>query len=163
MGESRLDAAHGNSIHSLHEAFDSVREALQKEKGECRVYGDRSSDGGLGKKQASGWLCGDSCRGVTTAGEERNLSERGTGITRMNDQLATPAAADDSYSSLEDQGNSFRAIAGRPENFARRESSLHGVLEQRVPASRTQVLKKLVSRVELAQVNGLFRISNRLR
>ena len=163
MGESRLDAAHGNSIHSLHEAFDSVREALQKEKGECRVYGNRSSDGGLGKKQASGWLCGDRCRGVTTTGEERNLPERGTGITRMNDQLATSAAADDSYSSLEDEGNSFRAIAGRPENFARRELSLHGVLEQRVPASRTQVLKKLVSRVELAQVNGLFRISNRLR
>jgi hypothetical protein len=41
--------------------------------------------------------------------------------------------------------------------------SLHGVLEQRVPASWTQVLKKLVSCVELAQVNGLFRISNRLR
>ncbi len=121
----------------------------------------------------------------------------------MNDQLATPAAPDDSYPSLEDQGNSFRAIASRPENFARRELSLHGVLEQRVPASRTQVLKKLVSCVELAQwvvrmwskietneagvarvvvglwflaspgtlrralptdqVNGLFRISNRLR
>jgi len=119
MGESRLDAAHGYSIQSLHEAFDSVRQALQKEKSECWVCSDRSSDGGLGKKQASGWLRGDRGRGITTAGEERNLSERGTGITRMNDQLAPPTAADDSYSSLKDQGNSFRAIASRPENFAR--------------------------------------------
>ena len=145
MGESRLDATHGYSIHSLHEAFDSVRQVLQKEKSECWVCNDRSSDSGLGKKQASGWLCSDRGRGITTAGEERNLSERGTGITRMNDQLAPPTAADDSYSPFEHQSYSIRAITCRPENFVRRELPLYGVLEQRVPARLAQALKKLLS------------------
>ena len=49
----------------------------------------------------------------------------------MNDQLAAPTAADNTYPPLEDQNNSFGAIASRPENFASGELPLYGLLEQR--------------------------------
>jgi hypothetical protein len=69
----------------------------------------------------------------------------------MNDQLSTAATANDAYPSLEHQGDSFRAIAGRPENFVRRESPFDGVFEECFTGSLTQALKKLVSCVALAQ------------
>ena len=62
----------------------------------------------------------------------------------MNDQLTTATTANDAYPSLEDQSDSFRAIADRPENLARRELFLDGVLEERIPGRRTQALEKLV-------------------
>jgi hypothetical protein len=69
----------------------------------------------------------------------------------MNDQLTTSAAANDSYPPLEHQSDSFRPIAGRPENLARRELPLDGVLEQRIPPRRIQTLEKLVSCVASVQ------------
>jgi hypothetical protein len=141
MSDSRLDAAHGNPVNSFHQAFDPVREPLEEEKCESRVCSYRSPYGGLRKKQASGWFGGDRCRGITTAGEERNFSECGSGITRMNDQLAASTAADDTDASLEDERNAFGAIPSRPENLARRELPLYGLLEQRVSARGVQALE----------------------
>lgn len=69
----------------------------------------------------------------------------------MNHKLATAAAADDAYAPLEHQSDSLRAIARRPENFVCRELSLDGVLEQRIPARRTQALEKLVFWVAFVQ------------
>jgi hypothetical protein len=52
MSESRLDAAHGETIHSLHKTLDSLRESLQEKECECRVYSDRPSDRGFRQKEA---------------------------------------------------------------------------------------------------------------
>jgi hypothetical protein len=151
MRESRLDAAHGETIHSLHQILDSLREPLQEKERERRVYGDRPSDRRFTQKEASRWLGGDRCRWIAAAGEERNFTERSTRFAGMNDNLAAATAADNAYPPLEHESDSLRAIAGRPENFVRRELSLDGMLEQRIPARRTQALRKLVSWIALAQ------------
>jgi hypothetical protein len=69
----------------------------------------------------------------------------------MNDQLTTSTPADDAYPPVEHQSDSLRAIAGRPENFACCELSLDGMLEQRIPARRTQSLEELASCVAFGQ------------
>jgi hypothetical protein len=69
----------------------------------------------------------------------------------MNDQLPTATTANDAYPSFEHQSDSFRAIADRPENLARRELPLDGLLEQRIPARGIQALEQLVSCVASAQ------------
>jgi hypothetical protein len=151
MSESRLDAAHGQTIHSLHQILDSVRESFQEKERERRVYGDRSHDGGFGKKETSRWLGRDRRRWIAAAGEERDFSQRGAWFAGMNDQLTTAATANDAYPPFEDQRDSLRAIADRPENLARPELPLDGVLEQRISARRIQALEKLVCCVGLAQ------------
>lgn len=151
MRESRLDAAHRETIHSLNQILDSLRESLQEKERERRVYGDRPSDRRFRQKEASGWLAGNRCRWIAAAGEKRDFSERVTRLTGMNDQLTTAVTADDADPSLEHQSDSLRAIAGRPENFVRRELSLDGVLEQRFPGRSAQALEKLISCVASAQ------------
>ena len=68
----------------------------------------------------------------------------------MNDKLTTPTPADDPYPPIEHQSDSLRAIADGPESFASRELSLDGMVEQRIPARRTQALEKLASCVAFA-------------
>ena len=151
MRKSCLNAGHGQTIHSLHQILDSVRESLQEKERERRIYSDRPPDRGFRQKETSRWLGGDRRRWIAAAGEERDFSQSGTWLTGMNDQLATAAPANDAHPSLEHQSDSLRAIADRPENLTRRELRLDGVLEQRIPARRIQALEKLVSCVAPAQ------------
>lgn len=151
MSESRLDAAHGQTIHFLHQVLDSVRESLQEKERERGVHFDRTSDRCFGQKETSRWLGGDRRRWIAATGEKWDLSQSGAWLAGMNNQLTTAAPANDAYSPLEHQSDSSRAIAHRPENFARREVPLDGMLEQRNPASRIQALEKLVCCVGLAQ------------
>jgi len=151
MSESRLNAGDGETIHPLHQIFDSVRESLQEKERQRRVYSDRSPDRCFGQKEASRWLGGDCRRWIAAAGEKWDFPQRRTRLTRMNDDLTTAAPANDAYPPLKHQSDSLRAIAGRPENFVRRELFLDGVLEQRIPARLLQAIEKLVSCVALAQ------------
>ena len=107
MSESRLDAAHGEAIHSLDQILDSLRESLQEKERQRRVYGDRPSDRGFRQKEASRRLGGDRRRWISAAGEERNFAKCGTGLAGMNDKLATAAAADDAYPPFEHQRDSL--------------------------------------------------------
>jgi hypothetical protein len=151
MSKSRLDAAHGQTIDSLHKILDSMRESLQKKEGERRVYGDRSHHRCFRQKEASRWLGRNRRRWIAAAGEKRDFSQRGAWFAGMNYQLTAAATANDAYPPFEHQSDSLRAIADRPENLARRELPLDGMLEQRNPARRTQSLEKLVCCVGLAQ------------
>jgi hypothetical protein len=151
MRESRLDAAHGQTIHSFHQILDPVRESLEEKERERRVYGDRPPDRGFRQKKTPRWLGGNCRRWIAAAGKERDFSESGTWLAGMNDKLTTAATADDAYPSLEHQSDSVGAIAGGPESFTCREFSLDRVLEQRIPARWTQAVEKLVSSFALAQ------------
>jgi hypothetical protein len=107
MREARLHAAHGETIHSLHQILDSLRESLQEKERERRVYGDRPSDSGFRQKEASRWLGGDRRRWIAAAGEKRNFAKCGTGLAGMNDKLTTAAAADDPYPPFKHQRDSL--------------------------------------------------------
>jgi hypothetical protein len=151
LSESRLDAVDCEAIHPLDQGFDSVRKTLQEKERESRVCRNRSLDRGLGEKQASRWLGGYRCRRIATAGEERYFSQRGTGLTGVDYELATAAATDDADFSLQHQSNAFRAIACRPENLTGGELFLHGLFEQCVPPRWTEGIEKLISCVDLTQ------------
>jgi hypothetical protein len=151
MRESRLDAAHRETIHSLHQILDSLRELLEEKEREGRVHSDRPSDRGFREKEASRWLGGNRRRWITATGEKRNFAQRCTRVAGMNDELATVAPTNDPNPPLEHQSDTLRAIAGRPENFVRCELFLDGVLEQCLLARRTQALEKLVPCVAFVQ------------
>ena len=81
MRESRLDAAHRETIYSLHQILDSLRESVEEKKCDCRVYGDRPPDRGFGQEEAPRWLGGNRSRWIAAAGEKGDFSQCGTWLT----------------------------------------------------------------------------------
>src|SRR5450759_1636602 len=109
-GDARLNAVHGNLIHSLDQALHTRRQTLQEEERQSRVGCHSSRDRGVREEQASRGLRRDRGCGITTTCEEGDFPQRSSGLAGMDDQPASTAATDDPYFPLEDERNSFRAV-----------------------------------------------------
>jgi hypothetical protein len=112
--QARLDAAHGQLVHSLDEILNARRQALQEKERQPGVRFHRLSDCGVGEEQAACWLSRDRGGRINATGEKRNFSQGGAGFAGMDDELAAAAPADYAHFPLEDESNSFRLVAGGP-------------------------------------------------
>ncbi|MDQ6768677.1 MAG: hypothetical protein M3Z54_01675 [Gemmatimonadota bacterium] len=107
-----MNAAHRHLVHSVDEILNAGRQALQEKEGKSRVNSHRPRYGGVGEEQAPCRFSRDRGRWIDPAGEKRNLAERGSRFTGVDDELSAASPADDSNLSLEDESDSLRSIAG---------------------------------------------------